>query len=351
MSSYRLAEKVIILAALLLAPLTALCGAESSLSFKPPVQTARFSPAADWFHDARLGVFMHFYPGNTNQLALVDSFDVTAVARQLKEMGAAYLIITLGQNTGFYISPNSVYDRFLKCGPGERCSRRDLPLDLYRALQAEGIRLMLYLPCQAPNRDAWAQSAFGLPVGQRDQPINQEFARKWAQVIHEWSSRYGDKVAGWWFDGGYQHIQFNDAIAAIYADAVKRGNPRAIVTFNPGVKLVRHTQAEDYTAGELNNPFNILPASRWVDGSQWHALTFLGSTWGRRDLRHPAADWIQWVSTATEKGGVVTLDLGPNKNAASAPVGTFSAEQVAQFKAIRQALPAKTARGTIKVAS
>ena len=333
-----------ILAALLLAPLAALFGADSSLSVKPPVQTAHFSPAADWLHDARLGVFMHFYPGNTNQLALVDSFDVTAVARQLKEMGAAYLIITLGQNTGFYISPNSAYDRFLKCGPGEHCSRRDLPLDLYRALQAEGIRLMLYLPCQTPNRDARAQSAFGLPVGQRDQPINQEFARKWAQVIHEWSARYGDKVAGWWFDGGYQHIQFDDAIAAIYADAVKRGNPRASVTFNPGVKLVRHTKAEDYTAGELNNPFSVLPASRWVDGSQWHALTFLGSTWGRRDTRHPTEDWIQWVRVVTEKGGVVTLDLGPNKNAAAAPVGTFSAEQVAQFKTIHEALPTKAAR-------
>ena len=340
-----------LLAALLLAPLATLFGADSSLSVKPPVQTARFSPAADWLHDARLGVFMHFYPGNTNQLALVDSFDVTAVARQLKEMGAAYLIISLGQNTGFYISPNSIYDRFLKCGPGEHCSRRDLPLDLYQALQAEGIRLMLYLPCQAPNRDVRAQQAFGLPVGKRDQAINEEFARKWAQVINEWATRYGNKVAGWWFDGGYQSIQFNDAIAVIYADAVKRGNPRAIVTFNPGVKLVRHTNAEDYTAGELNAPFNVLPTSRWVDGSQWHALTFLGSTWGRRDIRHPTEDWIKWVSDATEKGGVVTLDLGPNKNAAAAPIGTFSAEQVAQFKAIHQSLPAKAARLTIKVSS
>lgn len=338
--------------ALLLTPLAALFGAGSSLSVEPRVQTARFSLAADWLHAARLGVFMHFYPGNTNQLALVDSFDVTAVARQLKEMGAAYLILTLGQNTGFYISPNSVYDRFLTCGPGERCSRRDLPLDLYQALQAEGIRLMLYLPCQAPNRDARAQQAFGLPVGKRDQPINEEFARKWAQVINEWSARYGDKVTGWWFDGGYQRIQFDDAIAALYADAVKRGNPRAIVAFNPGaiatlkpgVKLVRHTKAEDYTAGEVNNPFSLLPTSRWVDGSQWHALTFLGSTWGRRDIRQSTEDWIKWVSAVTEKDGVVTLDLGPNKNAAAAPVGTFSAEQVAQFKAIHQALPAKTAR-------
>ena len=143
--------------------------------------------------------------------------------------------------------------------PGERCARRDLPLDLHRALQPEGIRLMLYLPCQTPNADRRAQRAFGLPEGRKDQPINEEFAHKWAKVIHEWSSRYGDKVAGWWFDGGYQHIHFNEAIARIYADAVKRGNPRAIVTFNPGVKLVRHTRAEDYTAGELNEPFDCPP--------------------------------------------------------------------------------------------
>jgi 3-methyl-2-oxobutanoate hydroxymethyltransferase len=62
-------------------------------------------------------------------------------------------------------------------------------------------------------------------------------------VIQEWSDRYGDKVAGWWFDGGYDHIKFNEAIAQTYAKAVKHGNPNAIVTFNPGVRLIRHTQA------------------------------------------------------------------------------------------------------------
>jgi hypothetical protein len=52
--------------------------------------------------------------------------------------------------------------------------------------------------------------------------IDEEFAHKWASVIHEWSARYSDQVAGWWFDGGYQHIHFNEAIARIYADAAGR---------------------------------------------------------------------------------------------------------------------------------
>lgn len=338
--------KHFVLAALLLAPLPLLCAADPA----PTATPVATSKVTDWLRDARLGVFMHFWPNSAKDMALVDAFDVAAVTGQLKEMGAGYFVLTLGQNAGFYNAPNAVYDRFLGCGPGEFCSRRDLPLDLHRALQPAGIRLMLYLPCQAPNRDARAQRAFGLPEGKKDQPINEEFARKWAQVIHEWSARYGDKVSGWWFDGGYKHIQFNETIAGIYADAVKRGNPRAIVTFNPGVKLVRYTRAEDYTAGELNEPFNVLPTSRWVDGSQWHALTYLGSTWGRRDLRQPAERWIQWVSAAVAQGGAVTLDLGPNGNASAGPIGTFSEGQVAQVKAIGQALRLKAspARDTQK---
>jgi hypothetical protein len=32
------------------------------------------------------------------------------------------------------------------------------------------------------------------------------FAENWSEVSQEWSDRYGDKVSGWWFDGGYAHI-------------------------------------------------------------------------------------------------------------------------------------------------
>ncbi len=302
----------------------------------------------DWFKEARYGVFMHFLPGDAQQLALTEQFDVDALARQLEEIGAKYFVLTLQQNSGYCVSPNRAYSRITKYCPGERASQRDLPLDLYNALYPRGIRLMLYLPCQPPNRDTLAQRAFGLPEGPADQPLNEEVAQKWAEVIQEWSDRYGDKVAGWWFDGGYEHIQFNEAIARIYAQAVKHGNPDAIVTFNPGVKVVRYTQSEDYTAGELNEPFDQIPASRWLDGSQWHALTFLGANWSDRGTRYPAEKWAEWVKAVTAREGVVTLDMGPNWNPAKGPIGSLAPEQVAQVKAIRTALtaPGKTATTT-----
>ncbi len=293
----------------------------------------------EWFRAARYGVFMHFLPGDAAGLARVAEFDVDALARQLETLGAKYLVITLGQNSGFFNSPNATYDRCTGYAPGERCATRDLPLDLYRALQPRGIRLMLYLPCQTPNQDARAQKAFGLPEGKQDQPIDLAFATRWAQVIQEWSDRYGDKVAGWWFDGGYGHIHFTEAIARVYATAAKHGNPKAIVTFNPGVRLIHYTDAEDYTAGELNEPFDVLPADGWVDGSQWHALTYLGSNWSRRDTRYPTDKWVQWVTTAISRGGVVTLDLGPNWDPQAGPIGSLAPAQMAQVQAIRAALP------------
>ncbi|MHB9047168.1 MAG: alpha-L-fucosidase, partial [Pirellulales bacterium] len=292
----------------------------------------------DWFKNARYGVFMHFLPGDANRLALVEEFDVDALAGQLESMGAKYFVITLGQNSGHFIAPNAAYEKVTGYAPGQRCSRRDLPRDLAKALKPKGIRLMLYLPCQTPNRDARAQKAFGVAQGPADQPIDTAFAQRWAEVIQEWSDRYGEDVSGWWFDGGYQHVRFNEQIAEIYAKAAKHGNPRAIVTFNPGVRVIHYTKAEDYTAGELNEPFSQIPAARWLEGSQWHALTFLGSTWSSREVRYPADRWAKWVKEVVAREGVVTLDMGPNWDPQAGPIGALAEAQVNEVKAIRAAL-------------
>jgi hypothetical protein len=299
------------------------------------------SKDTDWFKEARYGAFMHFLPGDAQGLALVERFDVEALARQLQAMGVKYFVITLGQNSGYFNSPNAAYDRYTGYTAGERCSKRDLPLDLYRALKPKGIRLMLYLPAQTPNRDTRAQRAFGLPEGPLDQPINAEFARKWAEVIREWADRYGDKVAGWWFDGCYRHVHFNEAIAGIYAAAVKHGNPHAIVAFNPGVQLIHYTEAEDYTAGETNDPLELIPSSRRLEGSQWHVLTFIGSSWGQRNTRFTAEQWAAWVKAVAAHEGVVTLDMGPNYDPKVGPIGSLAEEQVDQVKAIKAALAKK----------
>ncbi len=83
----------------------------------------------------------------------VDRFDVEGLASQLQKVGAKYYFITIGQNSGFYCSPNKTYDSLVGRNPS-RLTRRDLVAALYKALQKRGIKLGVYLPSGAPENDS-----------------------------------------------------------------------------------------------------------------------------------------------------------------------------------------------------
>lgn len=297
----------------------------------PPVK----AHPTDWFKQAGWGVFTHYLTGPEMSAEewnrRVDAFDVPGLVRQLEATGCRYYVITLGQNSGHFCSPNAAYDRYAAVQPS-KCSKRDLVADLLTALAPKGIKLMLYLPCQTPNADRQAQKGFGLPEGRKDQPIDEAFAKKWAEVIHEWSARYGKGVVGWWFDGGYQHIHFNNAIARIYADAVKRGNPDAIVAFNPGVMLKRWVESDDYTAGEINQPRNTECSGRWVGTSQWHMLSYLGPQWGASPPRFTNEVVTEMTRNIIENEGVVTWDVPIQ------PSGLIPEPFVKQLTAVKEGL-------------
>jgi hypothetical protein len=285
----------------------------------------------DWLSEAKYGIMMHWLLGSGNK-NLNSLFDVNYLADQLSDAGAKYLIITLGQNSGYYNSPNETYDAYTGYDAGDRLSARDLPMELFDALNSRGIKLMLYLPSQVANQDPNAQQKFGLPTGATDQPVNMEFAMKWAQVIQEWSDRYGSKISGWWFDGGYAQVNYTQDIFDVYTNAVKHGNHNALVAYNPGIILVPHATSEDYTAGETNEPFSLIPEDRFIGGEQWHVMTYLGSNWLGRAPRNTSQEWINWLTQVFAKGGAVDIDAGPNYDPNAAPVGSISEEMLVYFR-------------------
>jgi hypothetical protein len=54
---------------------------------------------------------------------LIDGFDVEAMAKRLEAVGVGHYQISIGQNSGYYLSPNRVYDGVTKArrvsAPGE----------------------------------------------------------------------------------------------------------------------------------------------------------------------------------------------------------------------------------------
>jgi len=296
------------------------------------------SAQTEWMRDAKLGAMTHVLPSNAEEFAALErDYDPEAVARQLREIGAKYFVFTIFQLNPYLNAPNAAYDAAVGYEPGERCMKRDLPMELADALAKYDIKLILYIVCQPPICDPCAQVAFGLEPGESDRDLNHDFARKFAPVFEWWSDHYGSKVAGWWMDGCYECDFFDEEIGQIYARALKHGNPNALVSFNvglhqPGVPLV-DWKASDFTSGEIKDPFvESCESARNAAGQQEQRLTYIGHYWRKPDCRFTTEQWVPWVREFTSHGGAVTFDMAPTPN------GTVTHRQAKQFQEIRKSL-------------
>ena len=285
---------------------------------------------AAWMKEARWGVMTHYLADWRAQVddekasvenwnEMIDHFDVEGLANQLESVKAGYYLITIGQNSGYYLAPNATYDKLVGIQPS-KCSRRDLVSDLYEPLHKRGIKLMVYLPAGAP---AGIPSRLKLWSINKGANRNREFQLKWEQVIRDWSTRWGDKVVGWWFDGCYwpnAMYRFEETPNfASFAAAARAGNPNSVVAFNPGVvdRALSITPFEDYTAGEINDLDRAMirrAVNGIVDGAQVHFLSFLGKTWGKGEPRFTADQAVKYSRQIAGKGGVITWDVPIQKN-------------------------------------
>ncbi len=300
---------------------------------------------AEWFRQARFGVFMHYLSGKDVSTAAdwnrrIDNFDVEGLAKQLQQAGARYFFITLGQNSGYYLSPNKTYDSYVGFTPSH-CSRRDLVAGLYKALEPKGISLLVYLPAGAPDRDETAMARLEWKKG----PFrNREFQLKWEAVIREWSLRWGNHVKGWWFDGCYwPNTMYRTRDAPnfeSFAAAARAGNPNSIVAFNPGVinPIISVAPHEDYTAGEINDVDKVILRRR--DGPQLHMLSYLGSSWSAGSApRYTDEQIVGWTRDLAARDVVVTYDV-PRLPNGLIP-GAFIAQLTRISAAFQASAPAK----------
>ena len=282
----------------------------------PIVRAETFSGKTDWMA-GKIGVFQHhLFKAAPASFAEMEKTNPKAMAEQLSRLGVDYFCLTLNQCDASFLCPNDTFEDLCGYRRGERCFQRDVPMELADALAAKGIRLLLYTTGTPPRGEKRIVDGIGYAyVGENKDPLyTRQGAENWAKCLREWSLRYGRKVSGWWLDGCYTWLGFDKpevGAGALFAEALKAGNPDAVVTFNPGIGLKAHSPAEDYLAGEINEPFFKACTGRWAEGRQWHLLTYLGAPLAMpQPLRYTDAAWIDWIRPVLRRGGCVTIDCG-----------------------------------------
>jgi hypothetical protein len=244
-------------------------GTPTETQASPSPVTTPATPRAAWMQTARWGLMLRYVAEDlwrgdaaakrTSEEwnAWVDAFEIEGLAGQLDTLRVPYVFITVGQASGFYLSPNEAYDRLVGVTPS-RCARRDVVGELGAALAKRGIKLLVSLTSGAPKDDAEAVPRLEWKDGPH---ANLAFRGKWEHVVADWSRRWGTNVAGWWFDGVYWPNAMYRAGAPDFgtlAAAARTGNADAIVAFNPGPsnRVYSLTPHEDFLGGEVRDPAN-----------------------------------------------------------------------------------------------
>ncbi|MGY4434488.1 hypothetical protein ACVWWO_006965 [Bradyrhizobium sp. F1.13.1] len=236
-------------------------GSSLALSTFPRLSAAKpIAPPASkaaWMR-GRWGIMLHWIaPGpaarsgryRSDLNAAADQFDLYRLLGQISRTKASWVIFTVGQNSGFYASPNS-YLRSI-AGPG-RTPARDLVFELAKALHSRNIAFIAYAPGEI-------KAVKQLHASFDWNPDNQViFQQRYTKFLREYAERYGSYCAGWWIDGCYNWREFPNSSRdwPLWCDSLRAGNANAALSFNDGCFLVNNpyplTAQQDFLSGEAD---------------------------------------------------------------------------------------------------
>lgn len=201
-----------------------------------------------WLQQAGTGAMVHWtsqtQPRNgppKPYAQAVQDFDVKSFAQQMRECGVGFVVLTTSHAEMRFPGPNKTLDSLL---PG-RTAARDLVAELIAELKKHNIRLMLYYHIGSAGDPQWLEAS-----GFWKTDTTQVF-ENWRKVISEIGLRYGDGLAGWWFDDGSVNYYYRSAPWKSLLQAARAGNPRRLVGFNSW-ELPAPTAFQDLYLGEGN---------------------------------------------------------------------------------------------------
>ena len=260
-----------------------------------------------WFRDAGYGLMFHWTsesaPRSGPRLPYaqaVEAFDVERFARIARDAGAGYVLFTTSHSEPHFPAPLVEWERV---HPGQT-AQRDLVADMAAALAAHSIPLMLYVSSHI--------------VARRGMVTDQEFMEIHNRLLNEIGLRYGNRVAGYWFDGIGGSLESHPTLdfeSMFYA--AKAGNPKRILAWNFWQFPVC-TDWQEYWAGEVTaldwDATKGTLASR--PGVQNHLLLSVDAGWAHTRLDTPIRmnlagdDLLRYVKECVAQHTPVTLNVG-----------------------------------------
>lgn len=250
-----------------------------------------------------LGLLVHVLVDGPDDKRINNSVYFDNLADQVLIANVDYLIVTLGQNSGFYVENNP----YLKSLCGIHSSDSDFFYEFVKKIKSNGLKLYFYLPFRSPQKNKEMMRC----LSDVDEwlPAPSMFVDQWSEVVNEWGKKYGELLDGWWFDGAYNLNGIKVKEVNKFCRAAINGNSHRLIALNSGEGIQRLSKralnCQNWMAGEINDIKIIKSMSS--GGLKPHFVTYLGSDWGKAGVRYRKKD-LKYLSKINPNA-MITLDV------------------------------------------
>jgi alpha-L-fucosidase len=301
--------------------------------------TAQESPQAKaermkWFHDAKLGIFIHWgiyavngideswsfyngyisYPDYMRQLGgfTAAKYKPEEWASLIKESGAKYAVLTAKHHDGVALWDSKAGDlTVVKKSP----AGKDLVAPFFSALRKNGIKTWLYYSLLD-----WSHPDY--PGFTKTETKYQGDSARWTNFTlfnHKQIDELGKlfKPDLYWFDGDWEQSAEKWKAKQI-REMILANNPNTII----------NSRLQGY--GDYATPEQGLPMTRTAD-RYWELCMTINDSWGYqqndKEFKSPG-QVIKIFAECLSKGGNLLLDIGPKED------GTIPPEEVNVLKSL-----------------
>lgn len=323
-------------------------------AIRKEAKTTRQQP--DWFKDAGYGLMFQWTNRATPPKGpikpweeKVNDFDLDQFMQLVDDSGASYVIWSATWGNQYISAPVKSLDEIIS----GRTTSRDLLGEMADRLHKKGVKLIFYYhygyECYHSQDKEWLEAAGGYKADKT------QLYTKLMKIISELGHRYGQKLDGWWFDGGarYLNCHFDGTSGAdgiltapfkAFTAAARSGNPERLVAYNSWIKP-RITDYQDYYGGEGKTRFSAAELTDGIfnsgrqQGLQAHGCFTFEKRWGHIDLDTPIAkpkcsiqQLTQFVTKAKQNRYPLSINLEMYED------GSVSPESYARLKELKSAM-------------